>query len=152
VVSSSFGSRYATRLLCFPCRVTRNSKTSGATPGQVFRHQPDAVPSPRVLPAGPCLHSSNRRIALVPPLSLFGVSAVLGATVSGSLHRWPRLPVALQLPTQFIARAINLRGWVCMNDHEWRERVGIARFGRLTPVYLTTSCCQNEMKPLIYAN
>ena len=68
------------------------------------------------LPALAC-KSSNRRIALVPPLSLFGMSAVLGATVSGSLHRWPRLPVALQLPTQFIARAINLRGWVCMNDH-----------------------------------
>jgi len=119
VVSSSFGSRYAARLLCFPSRVTRNSKTSGATPGQVLRHQPDAVPSPRVLSAGPCLQSSNRRIALVPSLSLFGISAVLGATVSGSLHRWPRLPVALQLPAQFIpiCVGINLRGWVCMNDH-----------------------------------
>jgi hypothetical protein len=44
VVSQSFGSRYATRLLCFPCRVTRNSKTSGAAPDQVLRHRPDAVP------------------------------------------------------------------------------------------------------------
>jgi hypothetical protein len=64
---------------------------SSARPG--LSTQPNAVPSPRVLPAGLCLQSSNRRIALVPSLSLFGVSAVLGATVSGSLHRWPRLPV-----------------------------------------------------------
>jgi len=64
--------------------------------------QPHAVPSPRVLPAGPCLQSSNRPTALVPSLSLFGMSAVLGATVSGSLHRWPRLPDTLQLPAQFI--------------------------------------------------
>src|SRR5688572_3133281 len=55
--------------------------------------RPDAVPSPLVLPPGSCLQSSNRMTALVPRLSLFGVSAVLGTTVSGSLHRWPRLPV-----------------------------------------------------------
>ena len=72
---------------------------------------------PGVLPASPWLQTSNRWIALVPSLSLFGISAVLGATVSGSVHRWPRLPVALQLPAQFIAGAINLRGWVCMNGH-----------------------------------
>ena len=64
---------------------------SNARPG--LSTQLDAVPSPRALPAGSCLQSSNRRVALVPSLSLFGVSAVLGATVSGSLHRWPRLPV-----------------------------------------------------------
>jgi len=48
------------------------------------------------------LQSSNQRIALIPSLSLFGMSAVLGATVSGSLHRWPRLPDTLQLPAQLI--------------------------------------------------
>ena len=75
VVSQTFDSRYATRLLCFPCRVTRNSKTSGPPPGLYLSLQPHAVPSPRVPPASPCLQSSDRWIALVPPLSLFGMSA-----------------------------------------------------------------------------
>jgi hypothetical protein len=63
--------------------------------------------------------SSNLRIALVPSLSLFGMSAELDAIVSGSLHRWPRLPVTLQLPAQLISIGIeiSLRGWVCMNGH-----------------------------------
>src|SRR5262245_44175893 len=95
-----------------PGRTELQDFRRNARPG--LSTQPNAVPSPRVLPASSCLQNSNRWIALVPSLSLFGMSAVLGATVSGSLNRWPRLPVALQLPAQFIARAINLRGWVCM--------------------------------------
>lgn len=87
-------------VLPVPGRTELQDFRRNARPG--LATQPDAVPSPWVLPAGPCLQSSNRRIALVPSLSLFGVSAVLGATVSGSVNRWPRLPDALQLPAQFI--------------------------------------------------
>ena len=93
VVSSSFGRRYATRLRCFLCQVARNSRTSEATPSQVSRLSPTLSRHRWVLRLSSYLQSSNRRVALVPQLSLFGVSAVLGATVSGSLHRWPRLPM-----------------------------------------------------------
>ena len=83
--------------------------------------QPDAVPSPRVLPAGSCMQSSNRPIALVPSLSLFGVSAVLGATVSNSLHRWPRL--LLHSSFQHSSSSIDIGNKPAgMGLHEWPQR------------------------------
>lgn len=92
--------------------------------------------------------SSNRRIALVPSLSLFGVSAVLGATVSGSLHRWPRLPLHSSFQHSSLPFGIGNKP-AGMGLHEWplawRGRVGIVRFYRLTPAYLTGSCPQKEI-------
>jgi hypothetical protein len=40
--------------------------------------------SPLTLPSRPCLQGSDRTAPLHPELSMFGISAVLGATVSGT--------------------------------------------------------------------
>jgi hypothetical protein len=87
-------------VLPLPGRTELRDFGSNVRPGLSTR--PDAVPSPRVLRISAHWQSSHRCVALVPSLSLFGISAVLDAIVRGSLYRWPRLPVALQLPAQFI--------------------------------------------------
>jgi hypothetical protein len=79
---------------------------------------------------------------------MFGVSAVLGATVSeacgvalGSVVHSIFQPSSPPLSADISSQELGLHE----RPPKWRGPVGRCRFYRLTPAYLTGSCPQSEM-------
>lgn len=97
---------------------------------------------PLTLPSRPRLQSSDRTAPLLPELSMFGISAVLGATVSGAYG----VALGSRLHSIFQRSSPRLRGISSqgLGLHERPFNMARAcrtlRFYRLTPAYLTGSC------------